>query len=125
MRLGVSCIPIQFVLFAILAMVGTVSCVTDQAHRYYAEKRYPPKNIEDVEVLWEAPTRAHVVIADFQARNARPKYMRKLAAEIGADAVIVGTLGGLRSKGDEWAGEDKYAKYYSRITGTAIRYKEQ
>ncbi len=120
-----SCIPDWIAVLAILAMVGAVSCVADQAHRYYAEKRYPSKNIEDVEILWEAPARPHVVIADFQARNAKPKYMRKLAAEIGADAVIVGTLGGLRSRSDEWAGEDKYAKYYSRITGTAIRYRKE
>jgi hypothetical protein len=49
--------------------------------------------------------------------------MRKEAAKIGADAVIVGTYGGYRSRDDAWAGRDRYADLYSRITGTAIRYK--
>ena len=69
------------------------------------------------------PSRPYEVIADFQARGASIEYMRKKAAEIGADAVIVGTYGGYRSKSDDWANHDKYSNTYSRITGTAIRYK--
>ena len=35
----------------------------------------------------------------------------------------VGTYGGYRSKSDVWASEDTYSDTYSRITGTAIKYK--
>lgn len=70
-----------------------------------------------------APSRPYDVIADFQARGAAVEYMRRNAAEIGADAVIVGKFGGYRAKSDDWAGEDKYGDTYSRITGTAIRYR--
>jgi hypothetical protein len=98
-------------------------CVSDQAHRYYGADRFPAKPIEQVEVLYDIPTRPHDIIADFQARGASVKYMRKKAAEIGADAVIVGCYGGYRAKGDEWASKDTYAKSYSRITGTALVYR--
>lgn len=98
-------------------------CVTDQAHRYYASERFPPRPKEEVEVFSEIPSEPYEVIADFQARGASVRYMQKKAAEIGADAVIVGMYGGYRAKSDEWASEDKYAKTYTRITGTAIRYK--
>jgi hypothetical protein len=100
-----------------------VACVSDQAHRYYAAERYPQRTIEEVELLFKAPARPYDVIADFQARGASPKYMRKKAAEIGADAVIVGMYGGYRAISDEWAGEDRQADTYTRITGTAIRYR--
>jgi len=110
-----------FSALSVAVLVG--ACVSDQAHRYYAHTKYPPKPVDQVEVLYEAPSRPYEVIADFQARGASVKYMRKKAAEIGADAVIVGTYGGYRSRRDEWAGQDKYADSYSRITGTAIRYK--
>jgi uncharacterized protein YbjQ (UPF0145 family) len=73
--------------------------------------------------LRDAPEQAYDVIADFQARGASPEYMRRQAAKIGADAVIVGTFGGYRSKGDEWANQDKHADSYTRITGTAVRYR--
>lgn len=110
-------------------------CVSDQAHRYYLDERYPPKDVEDVEVLWRAPEEPYTVIADFQARPGglgpgirshgewAAEYMQKKAAQIGADAVIVGTYGGYRAKGDEWAGIDRHSETYSRITGTAIKYK--
>lgn len=73
--------------------------------------------------MHEAPTKPYTVIADLQARGATVDYMRKEAARIGADAVIVGTYGGYRSYHDEWAGKDKHSDTYTRITGTAIRYK--
>ena len=107
----------------VLSVTVLTGCVSDQAHRYYATETYPPKDVKEVEVLHEAPTVPYEVIADFQARGASAKYMRKKAAMIGADAVIVGTYGGYRAKSDEWAGRDKHADSYSRITGTAIRYK--
>ena len=104
-----------------LALVA--GCVSDQAHRYYADMKYSAKPVDEVELLHEAPSQPYEVIADFQARGASANYMRRKAAEIGADAVIVGTYGGYRSKSDVWASEDTYSDTYSRITGTAIKYK--
>jgi hypothetical protein len=100
-------------------------CVSDEANRYYAVQRFPARPPAEVEVLYDAPTRPYDVIADFQARGATPEYMKKEAAKIGADAVIVGMYGGYRSKHDKWASEDKHADSYSRITGTAIRYRSE
>ena len=59
--------------------------------------------------------------ADFQSRGERPEAVRKKAADIGADAVIIAILGGYYA--GEWAGSDKQANTYTRITGTAIKYK--
>jgi uncharacterized protein YbjQ (UPF0145 family) len=53
-----------------------------------------------------------------------PEDMRRKAAQIGADAVIVSTLGGLYAIGEEWAGSDSHGHTYSRITGTAIKYRD-
>jgi len=104
----------------VLAIVG---CVSDEAHRYYATERFSPRDEKEVEVLFRAPSKPFDVIADFQARGASVNYMRRKAAEIGADAVIVGAFGGYRAKSDDWASEDKYSDTYTRITGTAIRYR--
>lgn len=110
---------------ALLMPLILFGCVSDQANRYYSNERYPKRSPETVEVLRESPTRPHDVIADFQARGASIDYMREQAAEIGADAVIVGTYGGYRSRSDQWAGQDKHSDSYSRITGTAIKYKTE
>lgn len=104
----------------ILVIAG---CVSDEAHRYYATERFPARSEKEVEVLTTTPSRPYDVIADFQARGASVKYMRRRAAEIGADAVIVGRFGGYRARSDDWASEDKYRDTYTRITGTAIRYR--
>jgi hypothetical protein len=98
-------------------------CAMDVANRYYAAEKFPPKAPKDVELLWQRPSRDFVVIADFQARGESPEAMRKRAAKIGADAVIVAILGGYYYSGDEWAGKDSQGNTYTRITGTAIRYK--
>jgi hypothetical protein len=111
------------VILAVALMVFFVGCVTDQAHRYYSLEQFPPKPVDQVEVLYRIPAEPHEVIADFQARGASADYMRKKAAEIGADAVIIGTYGGYRAKSDEWASEDKHSDSYDRITGTAIKFK--
>lgn len=74
-------------------------------------------------MLWQRPAREFVVIADFQSRGESPKAMRKRAAKIGADAVIVAILGGLYETREQWAGNDRQSNTYSRITGTAIKYK--
>ena len=108
---------------AVASVTVAGGCVYDEAHRYYADDVFAPREVDQVEVLYDAPLRPYEVIADFQARRASASYMRKEAAKIGADAVIVGTYGGYRSKSDEWASEDRHADSYTRITGTAIRYK--
>ena len=98
-------------------------CVTDVANRYYATEQYSPRDPKDVELLWQRPTREFVVIADFQSRGESPEAMRKRAAKIGADAVIVAILGGIYDTREQWASSDRQSNTYSRITGTAIRYK--
>ena len=65
----------------------------------------------------------YIVVADFQACNASIKHMRKRAAEIGADAVIVVPAGGWYSRDDIWADKDTQSRSYHRLTGTAIQYK--
>ncbi len=111
-----------------LALLLT-ACANDVANRYYSDKKYLPVDFNSVEVLWKNPTRPFEVIADFQARRETPNDMRKRAAKIGADAVIVSILGGNYSLNEEWADKDRYANNdtpisgKSRISGTAIKYQ--
>jgi hypothetical protein len=105
-----------------LVLLLVAACASDEAARYYGEEKYAPKQPEDVELLTASPKRPHKVIADFQARGASPKTMRAKAAAIGADAVIITTFGGYRSKADEWASSDSESTSYSRIAATAIKY---
>jgi uncharacterized protein YbjQ (UPF0145 family) len=100
-----------------------IGCVSDEANRYYLKERLPAKNIKEVEVLYEEPQQSYVVVADFQACNASIKHMRKRAAEIGADAVIVVPAGGWYSRNEIWADKDRQSNSYSRLIGTAIQYK--
>jgi hypothetical protein len=97
------------------------ACATDVANRYYGTAKYPAKTPSEVELLWKRPLRDFVVIADFQSRGESPEAVRKKAADIGADAVIIAILGGYYS--GEWAGSNKHPDTYTRITGTAIKYK--
>ena len=99
------------------------SCATDVANRFYGTETYPPKDPHQVELLWLRPTRDFRVIADFQSRGESPEAIRKKAAQIGADAVLISILGGYYSHGEEWAGSDSQRNTYSRITDTAIKYK--
>ena len=108
-------------LLAVISLIA--SCVTDVANRYYGTERYAAKDPTEVEILWQSPAREFIVIADFQSRGEGPEDMRKRAAKIGADAVIVAILGGLYDRNEEWAGIDKQSGTYTRITGTAIKYK--
>lgn len=110
-------IKIAFIATAILA-----GCASDVANRYYGSAKYQPKLVSEVELLWKKPTRQFTVIADFQSRGETPDDMRKKAASIGADAVIVSILGGHYSKDEQWAGEDRHNNTYTRITGTAIKF---
>ena len=98
-------------------------CAEDVANRYYGTQQYPAKKTKEVELLWHNPQREYIVIADFQARLESPEQMRAQAAKIGADAIIVSILGGYYDRSTEWAGQDKQANSYSRIAGTAIKYK--
>jgi hypothetical protein len=102
-------------------LVILAGCATDVANRYYGTVKYPPRDPAEVQLLRQAPTRDYVVIADFQSRGESPEAIRKKAADIGADAVIIAILGGFYSRDAEWAGSE--ATTYSRITGTAIKYK--
>jgi len=99
-------------------------CATDVANRYYLADHYPPRDPKTVELLWRRPTRPFIVMADFQSRGESPEDVRKKAAKIGADAVIVAILGGNYNPGTEWAGTDNQSNTYTRITGTAILYEK-
>ena len=107
----------------LLLVMFLAACATDVANRYYGTEKYKPKEPQDVEILWKKPDRDFFVIADFQSRGESPEAIREKAAKIGADAVIVSILGGLYSTSEQWAGDDRYSDTYSRITGTAIKYK--
>lgn len=105
----------------VLLCIFVTACASDVANRYYGTVKYPPKDPADVQLLRQSPTKDYVVIADFQSRGESPEAIRKKAADVGADAVIISILGGRYSRSEEWAGSE--ATTYSRITGTAIRYK--
>ena len=105
-------------------------CISDEANRYYLKEKLPPKNINDVAILREKPQKPYIVIADFQASNGSwgkvtPEHMQKRAAEVGADAVIVVPVGGWYSQKEVWAGKDQHSSSYSRLLGTAIKYKTE
>ena len=114
---------IERFLLAVTICLLSVGCATAVANRYYASTKYPPKNPQEVQILKQAPDRPYEVIADFQSRGESPKSVAKKAAKIGADAVIVVMLGGYYELGTEWANVDYQADTYTRINGTAIRYK--
>ncbi|MBI4325106.1 MAG: hypothetical protein HY674_07560 [Chloroflexi bacterium] len=106
-----------------LASLFLIGCASDIANRYYGTEKFPPRDPKEVQLLWERPQREFTVIADFQSRGESPEAMRKRAAKIGADAVIVSILGGLYDTREEWAGHDRQGNTYSRITGTAIKFR--
>ena len=105
------------------SLVLLIGCASDQASRIYITEKLPPKEANQVEILRVSPTRPYEVIADFQSRGESPQDMQRRAAAIGADAVIVVIAGGYRARSDEAAGQDTQGDAYSRIMGTAIRYK--
>ena len=124
-------LKIQLSILTISLLIS--ACASDVANRYYTNERYSPRSIEEVELLTSEPSKPYVVIADFQMRGESAKGIRKRAAKIGADAIIVTVLGGFYSNSEEWAGEDQYkAKIANneivgantRIVGTAIKYKQ-
>ena len=112
----------------LLIAAGLISgCASDVANRYYANSPKAEVDVSHVELLWEKPKKNFVVIADFQSRGETPDDMRRKAAKIGADAVIVSIIGGVYNKGDQWAGKDTMAGSTNsgtgHIGGTAIVYK--
>ncbi len=116
-------IPRIPLLLASAAALFLCSCATDVANRYYANQKFPPKEPSQVAILRTAPNRPYEVIADFQSRGESEKSVRKKAAKIGADAVIISTLGGYYQLSTQWAGDDSHSNTYTRICGTAIIYK--
>ena len=107
-----------------LCTLALCGCAQDVANRYYASQQYAAKNPKDVELLFLAPNRPFTVIADLQSRNESPQEMKKRAAKIGADAIIVSPLGGLYRLNEEWAGNDSMSRSYSRLVGSAIKYNQ-
>lgn len=107
----------------IWSMLLITGCISDEANRCYT--KFPARPINEVEVLEAEPQRPHIIIADFQAVHASVKHMRKRAAQIGADAVIVVPVGGWYSNDEVWANEDRHANSYSRLIATAIKYEVQ
>lgn len=104
------------------------SCAQDVANRYYAPQAYRERDPRSVELLSHAPSRRFDVIADFQSRGESPEAFRKRAAKIGADAVIVTSVGGLYNRAEEWAGSDTTANTGGDLTGhligSAIKYTQ-
>ena len=98
------------------------ACISDEAHRLYVDG-LAPKSPDDVKILYDNPSRSYRVIADLQARNATSDYMRKEAAKIGADAVLISYVGGMRDPDDKWA-DEATSESYVRIAGTAIVFED-
>lgn len=107
-----------------LIVAFAVGCASDQAFRYYSAERFPARDPGTVEVLNSAPTRPFTVIADFQIRNASEERLRREAAKIGADAVIVTHLGGFYQRSEKWAGEDRLKGTRTRLVGSAIKFED-
>lgn len=99
-------------------------CAQDVANRYYSSQRYGSRPAKEVELLFRAPSRTFTVIADLQSRNESPSGMKRRAAKIGADAIIVSPIGGLYRLNEEWAGTDSMSHSYSRLIGSAIKYNK-
>lgn len=117
------------IVITLLTLLATGCGTTDVADRYYLSRHYPARDPQTVQLLWHKPDRPFTVMADFQSRDESPEDVRKRAAEIGADAVIIAEIGGDYAKGTTWAdidmqtpSEAKKNTSYSHITGTAIIY---
>lgn len=113
-------------LIAIVALTIMSGCAaTDVANRYYADERYAPVPVEQVAVLEKPPARPYTIIAEFQSRGEQPESVRKKAAGIGADAVIITLFGGEHSLKAEWASDERnMSKTFTRIVGVAIKMDE-
>jgi hypothetical protein len=105
-----------------LASLLLPGCSSDEANRYHGETRHPARDAKEVEVPREKPARPFTVIADFQSRGETREALRRKAAKVGADAIIVTILGGYYDLAGQWAGQDRHNHTYTRIIGTAIKY---
>jgi hypothetical protein len=105
-----------------LSVLVFFGCASDVANRYYSDIKYPARPLDQVDVFTNAPSRAYVVIADFQGRNQSSQDLRKQAAKIGADAIIISYIGGAYNSRDQWAGHDSQRNTYTHIIGTALKY---
>lgn len=112
----------QVLLVGLLASPILPGCQTDEAARYYGSQRYPARDALEVEVLDRKPERPFSVIADIQAYNVSPDHMRRRAAEIGGDAVILVRGGGAYDRNEVWASSDRYSQTYVRLLATVIKY---
>ncbi len=110
----------QIAIILLALVVG--GCASDVANRYYSDVKYPARPYKEVEVFTNAPTRPYVVIADLQGRGESPRDLRKQAAKIGADAVIITYLGGAYNSSNQWAGQDSQSDTYTHIVGTALKF---
>jgi hypothetical protein len=118
------CLACVVVIVAVLASAfGIAGCKTDEAARYYGSERYPPRPPSEVQVFTSKPDRDFTVIADIQAYNVSPEHMRRRAAEVGGDAVILVRGGGYASSDQVWASEDRYSHTYHRLLATVIKFK--
>lgn len=113
----------MFRLLQVGVSICLCSCASDVANRYYSGQKYPPKKRDEVQILNSDPNRPYDVIAEFQARGETARGMQKRAAAIGADAVIITPLGGFYPLNSEWAADPRQSETYSRLVGTALRYK--
>jgi hypothetical protein len=50
--------------------------------------------------------------------------MRRRAAEIGGDGVILVRGGGLYDRNEVWASADRYSNTYHRLLATVIKFKD-
>ena len=112
-------------IYLLVIVIMVSGCAVGEANRYYLKDRFPAKDIKEVEVLKDKPSRPFDVMADLQASNVTYKYMQTRAAEIGADAVIVTCTGGWYSRSEVWADKDKYSNSCTGLIGTAIKYKSE
>jgi hypothetical protein len=95
--------------------------VYDEGNRYYLTEKLSPKKIAQVELLYSKPKKEFIIIADLQGKRHTISSIRKRAAEIGADAVIIIKTGGTINFGDtKWAGTDTGETH---LSGVAIKYK--
>lgn len=118
-------------LLAFLLML--TSCTTDLSYRYYGANPVAlPKQPNEVEILYERPSKEYEAIADFQGRGASSLVdtFQEAAAKIGADAVIVTNTDEAYDQSTTWAGtgvgtaKKRESFLNKRIFGTAIIYKK-
>lgn len=110
-------------IIAVVVALTAWACASDEANRYYSDRKHSPRPAATVQILTQEPARPYEVIADFQSRGESAKSLQAKAAKIGADAIIVTYLGGRYGPSEKWSQQTSGTDMYTRIVGTAIRYK--